>query len=135
VRSEVTDEALTDLLAEIKQMREVPVGEKELADTKKALIAGFALSLESPNAILQNYVDRYLYKLPADYWDTYPARIEAISAADIQRVAQKYWSTDKLQIVAVGDAAKVEPALKKLGAYESYDAEGRPLKATGSQIQ
>ena len=135
VRSEVTDEALTDLLAEIKQMREVPVGEKELADTKKALIAGFALSLESPNAILQLYVDRYLYKLPADYWDTYPARIEAIGAADIQRMAQKYWSTDKLQIVAVGDAAKVEPALKKLGAYQSYDAEGRPLKTTGSQIQ
>ena len=135
VRSEVTDDALTDLLAEIKQMRDVAVGEKELADTKKALIAGFALSLESPNAILQNYVDRYLYKLPADYWDTYPARIEAITAADIQRVAQKYWSTDKLQIVAVGDAAKVEPALKKLGAYESYDAEGRPLKTTGSQIQ
>ena len=135
VRSEVTDAALTDLLDEIKQMREVAVGDKELADTKKAMIAGFALSLESPNGILQNYVDRYLYKLPADYWDTYPARIEAITAADIQRVAQKYWSTDKLQIVAVGDAAKVEPALKKLGAYESYDAEGRPLKTTGSQIQ
>jgi predicted Zn-dependent peptidase len=50
-------------------------------------------------------------------------------------VAQKYWSPDKLQIVAVGDAAKVEPTLKKLGAYESYDAEGRPLKTTGSQIQ
>ena len=50
-------------------------------------------------------------------------------------MAQKYWSPDKLQIVAVGDAAKVEPALKKLGAYESYDAEGRPLKTTGSQIQ
>ena len=135
VRSEVTDAALTDLLDEIKQMREVAVGDKELAETKKAMIAGFALSLESPNGILQNYVDRYLYKLPADYWDTYPARIEAITAADIQRVAQKYWSTDKLQIVAVGDAAKVEPALKKLGAYESYDAEGRPLKTTGSQIQ
>jgi zinc protease len=135
VRSEVTDAALTDLLDEIRQMRETPVPEKELADTKKALIAGFALSLESPNAILQNYVDRYLYKLPADYWDTYPARIEAISAADIQRVAQKYWATDRLQIVAVGDAAKVEPALKKIGPYDAYDSEGKPVKTTGSGIQ
>jgi zinc protease len=135
VRSEVTDPALTDLLDEIRQMREVPVSEKELADTKKALVAGFALSLESPNAILQNYVDRYLYKLPADYWDTYPSRIEAVTAADIQRVAQKYWAPDRLQIVAVGDAAKVEPALKKLGPYDAYDAEGKPVKTSGSGIQ
>ena len=127
VRSEVTDPALTDLLDEIRQMRDTPVPAQELADAKKALIAGFALSLESPNAILQNYQDRYIYKLPADYWDTYPARIEAISAADIQRVARKYWSTDRLQIVAVGEADKVEPTLKKLGAVKVYDADGNPI--------
>jgi zinc protease len=127
VRSEVTDPALTDLLDEIRQIRETPVSEKELADTKKALIAGFALGLENANAILQNYIDRYIYKLPEDYWDTYPRRIDAITAADIQRVAQKYWSPDKLQIVAVGDVAKVEPALKKLGTFQSFDTEGKPI--------
>ncbi len=128
VRSEVTDAALTDLIDDIRQMRETPVSEKELADTKKALIAGFALSLESPNAILGNYIDRYRYRLPADYWDTYPARIQAVSAADVQRVAQKYWAADRLQIVAVGDAAKVEPALKKLGNVQMFDAEGKTIK-------
>jgi zinc protease len=127
VRSEVTDAALTDLLDLVRQMRDVTVPEKELADTKKALIAGFALSLENANAILQNYIDRYLYNLPADYWDTYPQRIEKITAADVQRVAKKYWSPDKLQIVAVGDAAKVEPVLKKLGPVQSFDAEGKPI--------
>jgi zinc protease len=128
VRSEVTDAALTDLLDEVRQMRDVVVPEKELADTKKALIAGFALSLENPNAILNNYVDRYIYKLPADYWDTYPARIEAITAADVQRVAKQYWAPEKLQIVAVGDQSKVEPALKKLGTVQVFDAEGKPVK-------
>jgi zinc protease len=128
VRSEVTDPALTDLMEEIRQMRDMPVPEKELADTKKALIAGFALSLESPNAILQNYQDRYIYKLPADYWDTYPSRIDAVSAADIQRVAKKYWAPDRLQIVAVGDRAKVEPALKKLGTVQIYDADGKLIQ-------
>jgi zinc protease len=128
VRSEVTDAALTDLLDEIRQMRDATVPEKELADTKKALVAGFALGLESPNGILQNYVDRYIYKLPADYWDTYPLRIEKITAADVQRVAKKYWSPDRLQVVAVGEQAKVEPVLKKLGAVQIFDADGKPLK-------
>jgi zinc protease len=128
VRSEVTDPALTDLLDEVRQMRDTPVPDKELADTKKALVAGFALGLESPNAILNNYVELYIYKLPADYWDTYPARIEAITAADVRRVAQKYWAPDKLQIVAVGDASKIEPTLKKLGTVQSFDADGKPIK-------
>ena len=128
VRSEVTDPALTDLIDEIRQMRDVPVPEKDLTNAKKAIVGSFALLLESPNAILQNYVDRYFYGLPADYWDTYAAKIEAVTADDIQRVAKKYWGADRLQIVAVGDLAKVEPALKKLGAVKVYDAEGKPIQ-------
>lgn len=126
VRSEVTDAALTDLIDEIRQMRDVPLTEAELAKAKKALIASFALSLESPNAILTRYVDIHQYKLPADYWDTYPKRIGAITAADVTRVAKKYWSPDRLQIVAVGEAEKVEPALKKLGTVQVFDADGKP---------
>ena len=75
-----------------------------------------------------NYIDSYVYKLPADYWDTYPDRIDAITAADVQRVAQKYWAADRLQVVAVGDAGKIEPALKKLGTVQTFDAEGKAIK-------
>jgi len=128
VRTEVTDPALTDLLDEIRQMRDTPVPAEELSNIKRAIVAGFARSLENPTAILNNYVDSYVYKLPADYWDRYPDRIDAITAADVQRVAQKYWAADRLQVVAVGDAGKIEPALKKLGAVQSFDAEGKPVK-------
>lgn len=124
----MTDPALTDLIDEIRQMRDVMVTEKELDSAKKAIVGSFALQLESPNAILNNYIDRYIYKLPSDYWDTYAARIEAVTPADIQRVAKKYWSSDKLQIVAVGDQAKVEPALKKLGEVQIFDADGKAIK-------
>ncbi|HEY7057715.1 MAG TPA: pitrilysin family protein [Vicinamibacterales bacterium] len=128
VRTEVTDPALTDLLDEIRQMRDTPVPEEELSNIKRAIVAGFARSLENPNAILNNYIDSYVYKLPADYWDRFPDRIAAITPADIQRVAQKYWGADRLQIVAVGDAAKIEPALKKLGTVRTYDTEGREIQ-------
>ena len=127
VRTEVTDPALTDLMDEIRQMRETPVPDKELADMKRAIVAGFARSLESPAALLNNYIESHIYKLPADYWDTYPTRIEAVTVADVQRVAKKYWSPERLQIVAVGDQAKVEPALKKLGAVQVFDADGKPI--------
>ena len=128
VRSEVTDPAFTDLMAEIKQMRDVPLTDKELADAKRALISSFALELESPNGILSHYVDSYIYKLPPDYWDRFPDRINAVTAADAQRVAQKYWGQDRLQIVAVGDATKIESTLKKLGTVQEFDPDGKPIK-------
>jgi zinc protease len=127
VRTEVTDPALTDLLADIALMRDTPVPADELANNKRAIVASFARSLENPTAVLNNYIDSYIYKLPANYWDTYPDRIDKVAAADVQRVAQKYWAADRLQIVAVGDATKVKPILQKLGTVQEFDADGRPI--------
>ena len=125
VRTDVTDPALTDLLADIEGMRSAPVPEKELNDHKRAIVASFALSLESPEQLLDYYVQSWIYGLPADYWDTYPARISAITAAQVQAAASKYWDPAKLQLVAVGDA-KIADILKKKGPVELYDADGKP---------
>jgi zinc protease len=61
--------------------------------------------LRNPQALLQNIVTQKLYDLPADYWDSYPQKVGAVTAADVQRVAQKYVDMDHMQIVAVGDAS------------------------------
>jgi zinc protease len=128
VRTEVTEPALNDLLAEIRQLRDQPVSDSELADAKRSIIASFALSLELPAQLLNYHVTRWRYKLPVDYWDKYPDRIAAVTKAQIQSVARKYLLSDRMQIVAVGDPAKVADTLKKIGEVESYDAEGKTVK-------
>jgi len=127
VRTEVTDPALTDLMGEIATLRDVPVPAQELADAKRSLIASFALSLESPAQMLQQYVNSRRFNYPRDYWDKYPDRISAVTAAQIQAAAKKYLAADRLRIVAVGDPAKVSAALKKLGEVETYDADGKKI--------
>ena len=127
VRTEVTEAALTDLLDEIRQVRETPIPAKEFADAKRSLIASFALTLESPQALLNNAVTRYRFGLPADYWDRYPQRIMAITEADAQAMAKKYLDPSRLQIVAVGNSEGVARALRKLGPVEVYDAEGKRI--------
>lgn len=127
VRTEVTDAALHDLIAEIALMRDTPVPQQELEDSKRALVASFALSLESPQQMLGYYIDSWTYNLPPAYWDDYPARISAITAAQAQAAAKKYWDASRLQIVAVGDVAKVRPILEKLGTVEVYDADGKAI--------
>jgi predicted Zn-dependent peptidase len=128
VRTEVTEPALNDLLDEIRQLRDQPASDQEVADAKRSIIASFALSLESPTQLSSYYVTRWRYKLAADYWDKYPDRIAAVTKAQIQTVARKYLIADRMQIVAVGDPAKVADTLKKLGEVEIYDAEGKPLR-------
>jgi zinc protease len=124
VRTEVTEAALRDLLDEVRQLREVPVPAAELADAKRSMIASFALSLESPAQLLGLYVTAWRYGLPADYWDRYAERINAIGADMVRRVAQTYLAADRLQIVAVGDPIPIAEPLKKLGAVDAYDANG-----------
>ena len=129
VRSEVTEPALHDLLAEVAQLRDQRVSSQELADAKRSMIASFALSLESPTQLLNYAVTRWRYKLAANYWDTYPDRLSAVTADEIQAAARKYLDARRLQIVAVGDPTRVADVLKKLGEVEAFDADGKRVSS------
>lgn len=126
MRTDATAGAMTEFLNEINRIRDQPVPEKELEEVKGSIVASFALTLERPSEVLDYAIALKLYNLPADYWDTYPAKIMAITAEQVQRVARKYIVPDDLQIVAVGDAAKLKPVLDKYGKVEVFDANGQP---------
>lgn len=127
VRTEVTEASLRDLLAELAKMRDQLVPVDEFKDAQRSMTASFALSLENPAELLNLYVIRQLYNFPVDYWDRYTDRIMAITPAQVQAVARKYLDPARLQIVAVGDASKVEPELRKFGPVELYDDEGQSV--------
>ena len=133
VRTEVTEGAMKEFMNELNRLRNEPVGAEELENAKRAIVGGFALSLEQPTALLQNVVTQKLYNLPVDYWDTYPQKVSAITAADVQNVAKKYLDLGRLQVVAVGDATKAREVLTKYGKVELYDAEGRPVTGPSSE--
>lgn len=128
VRTEVTEGTIREFMNEFKRIRDEKVSPMELENAKRAIIGNFALTLENPQQRLQNIITQKLYSFPANYWDTYPQKVEAITADDIQRVAQKYIDINHMQIVAVGDATKTREVLAKFGTVEEYDADGKPAK-------
>jgi len=128
VRTEVTEGTMREFMNEFKRIRDEAVSATELDNAKRAIVGNFALSLENPQGRLQNIITQKLYNLPANYWDTYPQKVEAITAADVQRAAQKYIDLGHLQIVAVGDAAKTREVLAKFGTVEEYDGDGKPVR-------
>jgi zinc protease len=127
VRTDVTEGAMKEFMYELNRLRNETVPAEELENAKRAIIGSFALSLEQPNTLLQNIITQKLYNLPADYWDTYPQKVSAITAADVQNAAKMYLDMSHLQVVAVGDAAKAREILAKYGKVELYDAEGKPV--------
>jgi zinc protease len=127
VRTEVTEGAMTEFFREFQRIRDQRVPENELEDAKRSIVASFALSLESNDDLLGYAIVRKIYGFPNDYWDTYPAKIMAVSAADVQRVARKYLDPANIQVVAVGDLSKIKPVMEKYGPVEVYDTDGKKV--------
>jgi zinc protease len=115
VRTDVTDAAMKEFMYELTRIGTEPVTAVELANAKRALVGRFALALENPSSFIDNVFEQKIYGFPKDYWDHYAERIDAITAADVQRVATKYVDPARLQIVAVGDASKIREAMMKYG--------------------
>ncbi len=127
VRQEVTKGAMDELMNELKRIRDEKTPVEEFERSKRTIIGGWALQLEFPQSALQNAITQKLYGLPADYWDTYPQKIAAVTPEEAQRVARKYIDLGKLQIIVVGDSKKIADALKPFGKVEIYDTDGKPI--------
>jgi zinc protease len=118
VRMDATADALAIMLGHLRRLCDAPVTEADLDTAKRVVSGSFALGLEQPATVLNLSYLRYRYGFSMDYWERYPARLNAVTASEVQAVAQKYMHPDRAHVIAVGDAAKIRPALAKLGAVE-----------------
>ncbi|MBL8980692.1 MAG: insulinase family protein [Gemmatimonadetes bacterium] len=124
VQSDVTGPALREILHEIQRIREEPVAADELSLAVDYLTGVFPLRFETTAAIADALAMRIGFGLGASYYDAYRDRIRQVDAAAVQRVAQAHLHPERLQVVVVGDATVVEPALDglSLGAIERVSA-------------
>jgi len=117
-RTDVTAPALKEMLRLTEQMRTTPVTETELQEAKSLLKGNFVLGLVTQAGLSASLLSRELYRLPPDYLSSFRSRIDAVTVADVQRVAQKYFQGDRATIVVVGDADKLREPLKEIGEVE-----------------
>jgi len=107
VNTEVTVPALVELLAELDRIRQEPVTAVELAAARDFLVGVFPLRFETPGPVVGALGGIVVHDLPDDELATYRPRIEAVSAADIQAVAEARIHPDRAAIIMVGDAARI----------------------------
>ena len=129
VRNEVTDSAIVEFLYEIGRMRTEEVSDEDLIAAKASLSGAFGRSLESTSSAANFALNIARYGLPADYYNNYLARLEAVTAEDVMRVSKEYMRTENLTISVVGKAQDVAAGLAAFGTVEYYDAEGQTTDA------
>jgi zinc protease len=132
VQTAVTKESVIEFLKEIRGVRgEVPVTQAELEYNKQSLIRGYPRGFETIDQIAGQLSNVVTYGLPDTYFNDFISRINAVTIEDVNRVANKYLTPDKLAIVVVGDRKTIEPGLKQIeGLGDSIvylDAEGNPI--------
>jgi len=127
VRTAVTGDSLKEFFYELNKIRDENVSEEELKDAKNFLTGVFPLRAETQEGLTNLIVSQKLYDLPADYLQTYREKISEVSIEDVDRVAKKYITPDKIAIVVVGDAEEVLPQIQPFSSnIEIFDTEGNP---------
>src|SRR5262249_21178371 len=117
-RTDAAIETLSIILEQLKRICGEPIPAAELDARKRSVVGSFALNLERPATILNQSYLRYRYGFSLDYWDRYPAKMMAVTSAEIQAVAQKYMDPNRVLVVAVGDASKIRAGLEKFAKVE-----------------
>ena len=111
-----TDSALMEFMKELQGAQgEKPFTEDEVKQGKESLIQSLPRRFASVNGIGSAIGSLYVQGLPESYYKEYAAKINAVTPADLERVAKKYIDLGKLNIVIVGDRAVIEEPLKKTG--------------------
>jgi zinc protease len=113
VQTDKTSESLTEFFKELNGIGK-PIPPDELTKAKNYLALGFPGDFETIGDLAGRLEEMAVYKLPDTYYADYVGRIQAVTAADVQRAAATYIQPSKFAVVVVGDRQKIEPGIRAL---------------------
>jgi len=113
VQTDKTAEAVNEFFKELNGIH-TPVPLEELTRAKNYLALGFPSQFETTSDIARKLEELIVYDLPTDYFGRYVETIQAVSAADVHRAAQRYIQPDRFAVVVIGDATVVEAPIRAL---------------------
>jgi predicted Zn-dependent peptidase len=129
VRNAVTDSSVVESLKEINRIRIEKVTDEVLSNVKAGYIGKFVMQVEKPETVARYALNIQTQGLPADFYENYIKNINAVTADDIMRVANKYFLADNLRIIVTGKGSDVIPGLEKLKIPMFYfDKFGNPTE-------
>src|SRR5579863_2383914 len=120
-KSQSTIESIQALDEDIDALAKNPITDDEIKQAKDAILNAFIFRLDSPDKVLAERVTYEFYGYPADWLDKFPAEIQKVTAADVNRVAAKYVHRDQFAVLVVGNTKEFDKPLSSLGPVKQID--------------
>ena len=114
VVSEKTDSSVVEFFRELERIREETVPPAELERAKNYVALGLPRRFETTGGVAGQLADLAVYGISEAFYADYVERVLAVTAADVQRVAQERIRPQNAVVVIVGDRAAVEEGLRGL---------------------
>ena len=114
VRTDVTDSSLVEIFKELQAIRATPVSAEELARAKAYLTLAVPGDLESTSQIAGQMAGLANWNLPLAWLREYVTRVNAVSSADVQRVAKQFLPAENAYVVVVGDLSRIRSGIEAL---------------------
>lgn len=124
VQTEVTADAIRELLGQLERIRDDAPSAAELAEVRDFLVGVFPLRFESTTGIAAAIEPLAVYGLADDYWQTYRSNVESVSTADVAAAAAELIRPDEALVLLTGDAARIRDEIEaaSLGPLEVVPA-------------
>jgi zinc protease len=112
-RTETTVEALKLVMNLLGGMANGEITQRELNFARDYLAGVYPISCETAEQVADRVLIAAAFELPADYNQTYPAKVRAMSLDQVQATARKYFTVKDLDIVLAGNVGAFRDSLKK----------------------
>jgi zinc protease len=114
VRADVTGLSVLEMLSEVEGMLEKEVTPEELELAKASISRSLPALFETSQRTVDTVGELYVYDLPADYYEGLPARIDALTAAEVFEATKRHLEPDQMIIITVGDRGTIQQQLAPL---------------------
>ncbi|HEU5415542.1 MAG TPA: pitrilysin family protein [Candidatus Angelobacter sp.] len=111
VTTAVTGPSLKEIFYEINRLQKEAPPEAELKGIQDYIAGLFILQNSSRQGIISQLAFADLHNLGDDYLETYVKKVYAVTPEQVQQMAEKHLTTDKMTIVVVGDKSKIADQL------------------------
>jgi zinc protease len=135
VRTEVTDSALVELLAQVRRVGSEPMPVEEFERQKQTLVGRFPLQVETAGQVASQVANARLLGLAIDYVQTYRQRLAAVTPEQAQGAARVGMRADAALIVVVGDATKIAESLRAIAPVRMIDVDGKTIAAADLEVK
>jgi predicted Zn-dependent peptidase len=115
VRNAVTGPALNEIFYELNRLATTSPTDRELSQAKRFLIGIKAIQLQIHSAVASELSNLWIQGLPPSEIGDSGKKISAVTAADVERVGQKYFPAAHVAVVAVGQENVVRGQLALFG--------------------